>query len=91
MTRQLAADYPTQIRVNCICPGTVDSPFVAGYLARFHAGEEEATRESLKARQPVGRLGRPAEVAALVRYLCSPAADFMQGSILTLDGGWTAL
>ena len=91
MTRQLAADYPTQLRVNCICPGTVDSPFVAGYLARFHAGQEEATRERLKARQPVGRLGQPAEVAALVRYLCAPAADFMQGSVLMLDGGWTAL
>jgi len=44
----------------------------------------------LKARQPVGRLGMPAEVAALVRYLCSAEADFMQGSVVTLDGGWTA-
>ncbi len=90
MTRQLAIDYPTELRVNCICPGTVDSPFVAGYLAKYHAGEELEVREQLKARQPVGRLGQPAEVASLVRYLCSPEADFMQGSVLTLDGGWTA-
>lgn len=90
MTRQLAVDYPQQLRVNCICPGTVDSPFVAGYLAKYHAGEEEQVREQLKSRQPVGRLGRPDEVASLVRYMCSPEADFMHGSVVTLDGGWTA-
>ncbi|HEX5283215.1 MAG TPA: SDR family oxidoreductase [Bryocella sp.] len=90
MTRQLAVEYPDKLRVNCICPGTIDSPFVAGYLAKYHAGEEEKVREELSARQPVGRLGRPEEVAALVRYLCSPEADFMHGSVLTIDGGWTA-
>ena len=90
MTRQLSVDYPRQLRVNCICPGTVDSPFVAGYLAKYHAGQEEAVREELKARQPVGRLGKPAEIASLVRYLCSADADFMHGSVLTIDGGWTA-
>ena len=90
MTRQLAVEYAKELRVNCICPGTVDSPFVAGYLAKYHAGEEEQMREQLKARQPVGRLGQPEEVASLVRYLCSAEADFMQGGVLTLDGGWTA-
>ncbi len=90
MTRQLAVEYPKELRVNCVCPGTVDSPFVAGYLAKYHAGEEDAVREQLKARQPVGRLGRPDEVASLVRYICSPEAEFMQGSVVTLDGGWTA-
>lgn len=90
MTRQLAVDFPKELRVNCVCPGTVDSPFVTGYLAKYHAGEEEEVREQLKARQPVGRLGRPDEVASLVRYLCSREADFMHGSVLTLDGGWTA-
>lgn len=90
MTRQLSVDYPRELRVNCICPGTVDSPFVAGYLAKYHAGEEDVIREQIKGRQPVGRLGRPAEIASLVRYLCSAEADFMHGSLLTIDGGWTA-
>lgn len=90
MTRQLAVDYAKQLRVNCICPGTVDSPFVAGYIARYHAGEEAEIREQLKARQPVGRLGLPEEVASLARYACSAEADFLQGAVLNLDGGWTA-
>lgn len=90
MSRQLAVEYPTQLRVNCICPGTVDTPFVAGYLAKYHAGEEAAVREQLKARQPVGRLGKAEEVASLVRYMCSAEAEFMHGAVVTLDGGWTA-
>jgi len=90
MTRQLAVEYPKMLRVNCICPGTVDSPFVAGYIAKYHAGEEESIREQLKARQPVARLGRPEEIASLARYLCSPEADFMQGAVINLDGGLTA-
>ena len=67
MTRQLAVEYPRELRVNCICPGTIDSPFVAGYLAKYHAGEESKIRAELNDRQPVGRLGRPSEVAGLVR------------------------
>lgn len=90
MTRQLAVEYPRELRVNCICPGTIDSPFVAGYIAKYHAGEESKIRAELNDRQPVGRLGRPTEVAGLVRYLCSPEADFMHGAALTIDGGWTA-
>jgi len=90
MTKQLAVEYPRALRVNCICPGTVDSPFVAGYIAKYHPGEEDSMREQLKARQPVGRLGRPDEIASLARYLCSPEADFMQGAVINLDGGLTA-
>lgn len=90
MTRQLAVDYPTQIRVNCIAPGTVESPFVENYLERYHRHEKEKTRVELHERQPLGRMGRPDEIAALALYICSPAADFMNGSIITIDGGWTA-
>jgi len=90
MTRQVAVDYPTEIRVNCIAPGTVDSPFVEGYLEKYHRHEKEKVRAELNQRQPLGRLGRPDEIAKLALYICSPAADFMNGSIVTIDGGWTA-
>ncbi len=90
LTRQLAVDYPTQIRVNCIAPGTVDTPFVEAYLEKYHRNEKEVVRAQLNERQPLGRLGRPEEIAKLALYICSSAADFMNGSVVTIDGGWTA-
>jgi 2-keto-3-deoxy-L-fuconate dehydrogenase len=90
MTRQLAVDYPSEIRVNCICPGTVDSPFVEGYLEKYHSHEKEKVRAELHSRQPVGRMGTPEEIAAMCLYLASPQATFVHGSVLTIDGGWTA-
>ena len=90
MTRQLAVEYPKELRVNAIAPGTVQTPFVEGYLHKYHAHEIDTVREQLVARQPVGRLGTPEEVAAMVRYICSDEASFMNGAGLPLDGGWTA-
>jgi NAD(P)-dependent dehydrogenase (short-subunit alcohol dehydrogenase family) len=90
MTRQLAVDYPKTLRVNAICPGTVQTPFVEGYLEKFHSHNKEETRAELRARQPVGRLGRPHEIASMVRYLASDEAAFVTGSLFTMDGGWTA-
>jgi 2-keto-3-deoxy-L-fuconate dehydrogenase len=90
MTRQLAVDYPTQIRVNCICPGTVDTPFVEGYLEKYHKHEKEEMRRQLDQRQPVGRLGKPLEIAHLALYLASKEAEFVNGSVVPIDGGWTA-
>jgi NAD(P)-dependent dehydrogenase (short-subunit alcohol dehydrogenase family) len=90
MTRQLAVDYPKEFRVNCICPGTVDSPFVEAYLEKYHKHEKESMRDQLNARQPIGRLGKPDEIAHLALYLASDEAAFTTGSVITIDGGWTA-
>lgn len=90
MTRQLAVDYPKTLRVNAIAPGTVETPFVEGYLDKFHKENKEEVRAELRARQPIGRLGRPDEIASMVRYLASSEAAFINGSIFTIDGGWTA-
>jgi 2-keto-3-deoxy-L-fuconate dehydrogenase len=90
MTRQMAVEYPKELRVNAICPGTVETPFVEGYLDKYHAHEKEKIREELRGRQPMGRLGQPEEIASMVRYLASREAGFINGSLFTLDGGWTA-
>ncbi len=90
MSRQLAVEYPKELRVNCICPGTVQTPFVEGYLDKYHPNEKDKIRTELNARQPIGRLGKPEEIASLIRYVCSDEAEFMTGSLLPIDGGWTA-
>ncbi len=91
MTQSTAMDFVDQgIRCNCICPGTVESPFVEAYLNRYHQGEIEETRAQLHARQPIGRMGRPDEIAPLALYLASDEAAFVTGSKYTIDGGWTA-
>lgn len=90
MTKQLAVEYPTEFRVNCICPGTVETPFVESYLEKYHKHEKEQVRAQLNARQPIGRLGRPDEIAHLVLYMCAAESGFMTGSVVTIDGGWTA-
>jgi NAD(P)-dependent dehydrogenase (short-subunit alcohol dehydrogenase family) len=90
MSRQLAVEYPKELRVNCICPGTVQTPFVEGYLEKYHAHEKDKIRAELNARQPIGRVGWPQEIASLVRYVCSEEAAFMTGALLPIDGGWTA-
>ena len=91
MTRSIAMDFVEQgIRANAICPGTVQTPFVEGYLARNFAGHENEVRQQLHARQPIGRMGRPDEIANAALYLASDEAAFVTGSALVIDGGWTA-
>lgn len=91
LTRSIAIDFATQgIRCNAICPGTVQTPFVDGYLARNFAGHEDEVRQQLHARQPIGRMGRADEVAHTALYLASDEAAFVTGSALVIDGGWTA-
>ncbi|HLW96300.1 MAG TPA: SDR family oxidoreductase [Solirubrobacteraceae bacterium] len=86
LTRALALDHARDgIRINAVCPGTVDTPWVERLIVE--AGE---TLDGLAARQPLGRLGSPEEVAGAVAWLLGPDATFATGSALVLDGGWTA-
>lgn len=90
MTKQLALEYAGRVRVNAVCPGTTDTPFVEAYIAKYHSHEVEKIRAELNARQPVGRLGRPDEMADMVLYLCSREAGFVTGSLMIIDGGTLA-
>lgn len=87
LTKSLAADFVARgIRANAICPGTIDTPSLD---ARIRAlGDPAAVRETFKARQPMGRLGRPEEVAALAVYLASDESSFTTGQVHIIDGGW---
>ncbi|HEU5023205.1 MAG TPA: SDR family NAD(P)-dependent oxidoreductase [Bryobacteraceae bacterium] len=90
MTKQLALEYAGKIRVNAICPGTTETPFVEAYIEKYHSHEVEKIKAELNARQPVGRLGRPDEMADLALYLASPEAGFVTGSFMFIDGGTLA-
>lgn len=90
LSRQLAVDYAGRVRVNCICPGTVATPFVDAYIEKNFAHEKEKAWADLHARQPIGRCGYPLEIAHMALYLCSREAEFVTGSVMTIDGGWTA-
>ena len=91
MTKSMAGDLVDRgIRVNCICPGTVYTPFVDAYLDRFHSHNRAETLATLHARQPIGRMGRPDEIAYAALYLASDEASFATGSALVVDGGLTA-
>lgn len=89
LTRSIAVDFMARgIRCNAVAPGTVDSPWVSRILA--DQPDPVAARQAMVDRQPLGRLGRPEEIAAAVRYLASPEADFVHGSCLVIDGGFSA-
>lgn len=90
LTKSVAADFVSRgIRCNAICPGTVETPSLEGRLRAQGKSEEdyERARASFVARQPVGRLGRPEEIAELVVYLAG--ATYTTGQIHVIDGGWS--
>lgn len=89
MTKAVAADYVTKgIRCNAICPGTVDSPSLHDRLRA--TGDYEAALEAFIARQPMGRIGKAEEIAALAVYLASDESGFTTGQTHAIDGGWAA-
>mmetsp|Transcript_547 Transcript_547/g.1332 ORF Transcript_547/g.1332 Transcript_547/m.1332 type:complete len:274 (+) Transcript_547:38-859(+) len=88
MTLALATDYvEDKIRCNCVCPGRVHTPFVDGYLAKHFAGKEKEQFDKLAKWQPLGRMGQPDEIAALILYLASDESSFVTGVAYPIDGG----
>jgi len=86
LTRSVALDYAEDgIRCNAICPAMVDTPSLQDRIAAMP--DPPAARALFVSRHPIGRLGRPEDVAALAAYLASPESEFMTGAILQLDGG----
>ena len=86
LTKSAALEYAARgIRINAICPGAIETPMVAAMVAK----EPETMKDILK-EQPIGRLGRPEEIASAVLWLCSPGAGFVIGHALAIDGGYTA-
>lgn len=92
MTLSVAKDYiKDNIRCNCISPARVHTSFVDGFLAKNYPGQEKEMFDKLSKTQPIGRMGRPDEVAALALFLCSDQAAFVTGSDYPLDGGFLKL
>ena len=90
MTLSVAKDYVNHdIRCNCLCPGRVHTPFVDGYLEKYYPDESERLKmfNKLSEYQPIGRMGKPEEIAALAAFLCSDEASFITGSAYDVDGG----
>ena len=92
MTYSVARDYVEHnIRCNCLAPGRIHTPFVDGFLARSYPGREREMFDQLARTQPIGRMGKPEEVAELALFLCSDRAAFITGSNYAIDGGFVML
>lgn len=92
MTNAIAKDYISdKIRCNSVSPARVHTPFVDDYLEKNYPGKEKEMFDNLAQTQPIGRMGKPKEVAHLVLYLCSDEASFITGSDFPIDGGFIKL
>ena len=89
LTRSMALEYADKgIRVNAVCPGAIETPMVDGLFNNMP--DRAAGEELFKSFHPMGRLGRPEEIAHAVLFLCDDNVGFMTGSMLSVDGGWIA-
>ena len=92
MTYSIAKDYlEFGIRCNSISPARIHTPFVDGFIAKNYPGKENEIFDKLSKTQPIGRMGRPQEVADLALYLCSDEANFITGTDVPIDGGFIKL
>ena len=92
MTYSVAKDYINDgIRCNCISPARVHTPFVDGFIKKNYPGKEAEMFEALSKTQPIGRMGKPTEIANLALYLCSDEASFITGTDFPIDGGFIKL
>lgn len=92
MTLSVAKDYiADNIRCNCISPARVHTAFVDGFLKANYPGKEEEMFQRLSKTQPIGRMGKPSEIAGLALYLCSDEAGFVTGCDYPIDGGFVKL
>jgi len=92
MTYSVAKDYVDfGIRCNCIAPARVHTPFVDDYLSKNYPGEEKKMFDKLSKTQPLGRMGKPEEVAHLALYLAADESSFITGSSMPIDGGFVTL
>ena len=91
LTKTMALDHAREgIRVNCVCPGSIDTPMVRHAATRFSMNDPEAAIRGWAEAHPAGRIGEPGEVAAAVLFLASSDASFVTGATLTVDGGLLA-
>ncbi len=92
MTLSIARDYLSyNIRCNSLSPARVHTPFVDGFIAKTYPGKEEEMFEKLSKAQPIGRMGKPEEIAAMALFLCSDEAGFVTGNDYAVDGGFLKL
>jgi NAD(P)-dependent dehydrogenase (short-subunit alcohol dehydrogenase family) len=91
LTKSAALEYAKSgIRINAVGPGAIETDMVDRFVSKVSAGKEEEIRQQFAAMHPIGRFGKPEEIASAVLYLCSDGASFVTGQTLALDGGFTA-